>query len=327
MMVRIGRYLAGLAVVGLAGPVVLLTAPPATTAGSEPWRDGGVDAGATPFEAPNGVEQLYESSSGRAEPWTLGFDDWEDRFDADDVTVEGDDADTVVTAGGEQTRLEVDAVPDNDCDGETDHSVALEQGYMCTPDDWTNFEMTGYVRLTEPSDEDGAQDWTWYGNGGRHPSPGNADPCTGSAYKGSYHYQDAQVRWAKEQYHMAYAFRDWTDVEGGIDYTENPDLWLGMKVVRYEFERDGERGIRLELWLDLSGVDDDGDPANDWELVSVEEDTGGWQDDDGADATDCNAPEPDQIMFWGGPHVTYRWDDTESQLRLATVHEIVPPTG
>jgi hypothetical protein len=33
-----------------------------------------------------------------------------------------------------------------------------------------------------------------------------------------------------------------------------------------------------------------------------------------------------QIIFWGGPHVTYRWDDTTARLRLASVREIVPPT-
>lgn len=274
--------------------------------------------------APNGVRQLYQANTSGAEPWTLGHDDWRSRFDPDGGEITGDGDGTVITAD-DQIRMHVDAIPDNDCDGITDHQRALEQGYMCTQDDWTNWEMTGYIRVTDPaSDLDGDGDWTWYGNGGTHPRDG--DPCTGSAYKGSYHYKDAQVRFGKESYHMAYDYRSWHDVDGGIDYTEHQDQWLGMKVVRYEFTRGGERGVRLELWLDLAGIDAGGNPANDWTLALVEEDHPD-QEPWGEDATDCNAPSDTQPMLWGGPYVVYRWDNTESQIRLMTVREIVPPAG
>jgi hypothetical protein len=32
-------------------------------------------------------------------------------------------------------------------------------------------------------------------------------------------------------------------------------------------------------------------------------------------------------MFWGGPWVTYRWDNTTSKLRLMSVREITPPAA
>ena len=97
-----------------------------------------------------------------------------------------------------------------------------------------------------------------------------------------------------------------------------------MKYVKYEFTRNGQRGIRLELWLDLDGIDAAGNPRNNWQRVRVVEDHpdgGSW----GADAQECRAPRADQIMFWGGPWVTYRWDNTTSKLRLMSVREITPP--
>ncbi len=274
---------------------------------------------------PNGVAQIYPTKAGGAAPWTLGFGDWTDRFDTDDGDVSGSGKSTVVTADG-QVRLNVMAIPGNDCDGDEDQGEALARGYMCTPDDWTNFEMTGYLKLDEPADDDGDQDWTIYGNGGRHTGDGPPDGCTGSAYKASYHYQDAEVRFGKESWHVKYDYRPWRSVSGGIDYTEESDLWLGMKFARYEFTRNGERGVRNELWLDLDGIDSSGNPANEWTLADVEEDhpdAGSWGDE----ATECDAPVDDQIMFWGGPEVTYRWDNTTSRLRLASVREIVPPAN
>jgi hypothetical protein len=206
------------------------------------------------------------------------------------------------------------------------HGLALEQGFMCDEVDWTDYEMTGYFQLVEAAADDGDQDFTMYGGGGRHTGDGPPEGCWGSAYKGSYHYALAEVRFGKESWHVNYDYRDgWIAVDGGIDLTQDAGAWIGMKVVRYRFERDGAAGIRNELWLDLAGVDGDGVPANDWLLATVSEDhpdERSW----GTEATACNAPADDQIMFWGGPHVTWRWDDTTARLRLMSVREIVPPT-
>lgn len=272
---------------------------------------------------PNGVRQLYPTRTGKAQPWTLGFGTWRDRFGLDGGSVSGTGASTVVTNDG-QVRMGVQAVAGNTCEGETDQGAALERGYMCSPNDWYDFELTGYVRLVDAAGDDGDQDWTWYGGGGRHTGDGPPEGCMGSAYKGSYHYADANVRFGKESWHVNYDYRPWVDVAGGIDYTQNPNRWLGMKYVRYEFTRNGQRGIRNELWLDLTGINADGTPANNWRLARIDEDhpdSPSWGDN----ATDCGVPEDDQIMFWGGPILNFRWDNTTSQLRLASAREIVAP--
>ncbi|HEX6075854.1 MAG TPA: discoidin domain-containing protein, partial [Micromonosporaceae bacterium] len=272
---------------------------------------------------PNGVKQVYPTRTGRAAAWTLGYSDWATRFNTDGGSVSGSGKTTVVTNSG-QVRMSVESV-DGTCDGITDHGRALSQGYMCSTNDWTNWELTGYVQLATAAGSDSDQDWTWYGNGGRHTGDGTREGCKGSAYKGSYHYRDADVRWGKESYHVNYDYKPWTNVTGGYDYTQNKSRWLGMKVIRYEFSRGGQRGIRLETWLDLSGVDSSGNPVNSWQKVRVVEDhpdQPSW----GTDATYCNAPRNDQVMLWGGPYVTFRWDNTTSRLRLASAREIVPPT-
>ncbi|MGE0869217.1 MAG: hypothetical protein AB7P03_11665 [Kofleriaceae bacterium] len=286
--------------------------------------DGGTADAPTAVAAydPNGVKQIYPSRIGRALPWTLGFADWEARaLGFGDVT--GSGKDTVVTEGG-QVRMTVSA-EESDCEGETNQGDALQRGYMCSENDWYAYEMTGYLQLVDAASSDDDQDWVLYGGGGRH--TGNSLPvgCEGSAYKTSYHYVNAQVRVRKENYHVNYFNRHWKDVAGGLDYSQHKDKWLGLKMVRYEIVRDGQRGLRIEQYVDLGGIDADGNPANEWTLVNVEEDhpsSGSW----GSGATSCDAPASDQIMLWGGPWVTYRWDNTESRIRLMSVREIEPPT-
>ena len=51
------------------------------------------------------------------------------------------------------------------------------KGYMQSPNDWKNVEMTGYVKLiSSPLDDQ----FNWYNRGGRHV---DARPCEGTAYK------------------------------------------------------------------------------------------------------------------------------------------------
>src|SRR5688500_17641132 len=118
---------------------------------------------------PNGVAQIYCTREGKALPWTLGFDDWQDRIrQFGDITGEG--ALTEVEASG-QVRMTVLAVP-GDCEGIEDHGVALAQGFMCSADDWLDWEITGYFQLVTPADAQTDQDWVLYGNGGRHTGDG-----------------------------------------------------------------------------------------------------------------------------------------------------------
>jgi hypothetical protein len=224
-------------------------------------------------------------------------------------------------------KAELPAPGAADCEGLTDHAAALAQGFMCSPKDWTNFEITGYFKLQTPAVDAADQEWILYGNGGRHTGDGTALGCLGSSYKGAYDYATGMVRMSKESWHVNYDQKPWhLGMAGGIKYIDPAQRarWLGMKLVRYEIVRNGVRGVRLELWLDTGGVNTSGAPLNQWRLADVIEDhpnVGSW----GTQATWCSAPRDDQPMLWGGPWVTWRWDNTTSRLRLMSVREIVPP--
>jgi hypothetical protein len=280
---------------------------------------------------PNGVWQLYPTRAQGALPWTLGFDAWRERS-AQLGTVSGAGALTQLDVSG-QVRVTVKAVAPPapasgtlECEGIVDHGTALAQGYMCSPLDWTNFEMTGYFQLVTPAADPADHDWVLYGNGGRHTGSGPAIGCLGSSYKTSYDYATGQVRMSKEPWHVDYDQRPWhLGLAGGISYVPpQASRWLGMKLVRYEIVRNGKRGVRLELWLDTAGIGANGQPANRWQIADVVEDhpdAGSWGHDD----TRCNAPRDDQVLLWGGPWVTWRSDNTTSRLRLLSVREIAPP--
>jgi len=292
--------------------------------------------GEAPSYDVNGVKQIYRTASGGAAPWVLGYPDvngvgWWDRavrlpgkwLDDDnvDLTIGGSGKNTIVTAGGSQIRLYVAASafdPSTHCDGDNDLTDVLTRGYMCSSRDWRNYEITGYFQLVTPSSAD-HRSWQMYGGGGRH-SDDSAHRCKGTAYKARLHYQEGWVQLRKEAPHPYYHSRTFTGRKAP-DYvlSENRSKWLGMKLVRYELTRDGRRIVRLEMYLDTSGVDGSGNPANAWQLVASTEDTGGWGDD-----LDLCGLASDQIMLWGGPWIGYRWDDTTSRIRLMTIREIQP---
>lgn len=289
---------------------------------------GGYDA--------NGVRQIYRSATGRAAPWVLGYADgngvgWWDRavrlpgkwLDDDnvDLTISGSGKNTVVTAGGSQIRLYVAATPfapDAHCDGDNDLDEVLARGYMCSSTDWRNYEISGYFQLVTPSGAD-HRSWQVYGGGGRH-SDASEHRCKGTAYKARLHYGEGWVQLRKEGPHPEYSNRTFSGRKAP-DYTlsGNRSKWLGMKLVRYELTRNSQRIVRLEMYLDTTGIDASGNPANAWQLVASTEDTGGWGND-----LDLCGVSSDQIMLWGGPWIGYRWDDTTSRIRLMTIREIQP---
>jgi hypothetical protein len=61
-------------------------------------------------------------------------------------------------------------------------------------------------------------------------------------------------------------------------------------------QENGETAVKMEIWLDKN---------NDGNWVKVDEniDIGGW----GSGGRECGG-EPDQIITWGGPVATFRWD-------------------
>ena len=305
---------------------------------------------------PNGVNRLYQSASTGAAPWYLGFNNdgspgtgylnrtLNSKFE--DVSIISGDrvgADTVVTTDDtRQVRLTVYAEAGKDCYDSTrygdaaagisawDQGVMWTRGYQCTPLDWENVEVTGYFRYAGGYDANSSELWQIYSNGGRHPGsdPGN---CTASAYKARYDFRNHDIEVVKESFHDGgYDTADENSREYPISFGQT--TWVGMKYVRYELSPsqspDGERAVRIEVYIDRGGLRSDGTPANDWQLVRAVNDLGdhwGGVRTNGDNAeTLCNAPDPYTEMLWGGPWVAWRWDYVSTDIRLMSIREIVP---
>ena len=187
-----------------------------------------------------------------------------------------------------------------------DHSEIASKGYMLRPNDWRNFEMTQYVKVnTSPSDDNFSPN----GRGGRHTGDGTPPVgCEGSSMKGDVFFS-GKVRFAKEQWHVSYVFTTLktptTSIEG---------KWIGIKFIVYNFVQNNNVVVKTELWLDTN------DSGN---FVKVDErvDNGGW----GTEGAECGGA-PDQIISWGGPITTFRWDTaTDVDFKNLSVREIIPP--
>ena len=185
-----------------------------------------------------------------------------------------------------------------------DHSIWAARGYIQAPNDWKNVEMTGYVKVNAYNRND---NFAWYSRGADHR---NSMPCLGSSMKGDLYYE-GQTRYAKEQWHVSY---------GKIPKEQSTDplkgTWIGFKYILYNFEQNGKTVLKMESWLDKNnnGI---------WIKVNENIDSGGWMSDSGD--TKCGGT-PDQIITWGGPEATFRWDDaTDVDIKYLSVREIQPP--
>ena len=186
-----------------------------------------------------------------------------------------------------------------------DHSVIASKGYMLAPNDWRNFEMTQYVKVnTSPSDDN----FSPYGRGGRHTGSGPPEGCEGSSIKGDVFFS-GKVRFAKEQWHVSYVFTSLKTATSSIE-----DKWVGIKFIVFNFVENNKIVVKTELWLDAN---------NNGNFAKVDEtvDRGGW----GTEGTACGGA-PDQIISWGGPITTFRWDTaTDVDFKNLSVREIAAP--
>ena len=188
----------------------------------------------------------------------------------------------------------------------TDEKAMEKQGYMQSPNDWKNIEMTGQVKFVSG---DSGDSWTWYARGGTHTGSGNPLGCEGTAYKADLFYGSGQVRYAKEQWHVHYLFT------GSKPSPANSNgKFVGFKAVMYNIIQDGQTAVKLEIWVDTNN-------NNSWQKVFDHVDSGGWGDD----GQECGGA-TDQIISWGGPIATFRWDNANNvSIKNLSVREIQPP--
>ena len=253
-----------------------------------------------------GIIKLYPTKN-NGEEWFINMDNplADSRFNPQNTITKNPDGSWKMKSTQVRMNVYTSTGYDSNAIPTLDHSVIESKGYMLAPNDWRNFEMTQYVKVnTFPSDDN----FSPYGRGGRHTGSGPPEGCEGSSMKGDVFFS-GKVRFAKEQWHVSYVFTSLKTATGSIE-----DKWVGIKFIVYNFVENNKVVVKTELWLDTN---------NSGNFVKVDEnvDRGGW----GTEGTACGGA-PDQIISWGGPITTFRWDTaTDVDFKNLSVREIVPP--
>jgi hypothetical protein len=278
-------------------------------------KDGQIDEGCTPGDGsgggqtdPFGIQKIYPTKE-NGEEWFMDMSDGQDPRSRPPSMTKNPDGSFKVKSG--QVRYGVFTSSGYQPERVVlDHGVLSQRGYMQSENDWKNVELTGYVKVN--SGQSG-ENFAWYARGGRHTGSGSPEGCEGVAYKPGLFY-DGRVRFSKEQWHVSYAF---TDSKRAMDSAE--DKWVGFKGIMWNMEQNGNTVVKMEIWLDKN---EDGKQDGPWEKVDENIDSGGW----GSEGEECGG-ESDQIITWGGPIATFRWDGaSDVDIKNFSVREIQPPS-
>ncbi|MGI9009771.1 MAG: hypothetical protein ACR2F1_01105, partial [Nitrososphaeraceae archaeon] len=189
-----------------------------------------------------------------------------------------------------------------------DQSELEDTGYMQSEKDWKNTEITGYVKLNHNNIPLNEGRFTWYNRGGHHTE---GQPCEGVAYKGDIFFS-GDNRFAKEQWHVSYFF---TDIKKNLNPIK--DKWIGYKFIVFNLEKQSDPSktvVKMESWIDYN---------NDGKWIKINEytDKGKWGDS----GKECDGKK-DQIISWGGPIATFRWDQADDvDFKNFSVREIQSP--
>jgi len=190
------------------------------------------------------------------------------------------------------------------------------KGYMQSPNDWKNVEMTGYFKVNSftDSNQNGGPHIELVARSGRNTNDigtvnGLSRQCEATTYH-SNTYIDGRVKFEKDLEHTI----GYTTGDPQKRHATSPLLgrWIGLKAVFYNLP-DGS--VRLEQWIDENS-------NNNWHRVLKFTDSGNW----GGGQPNCGGPDT-QVITWGGPIAIFRWDNLEDMdVKFFSVREIKPPS-
>jgi len=194
-----------------------------------------------------------------------------------------------------------------------DQRALTQKGYMQSPNDWKNVEITGYMKVNHftTSTTNGAAHIELLARGGTHTS---TVPCEGTAHH-SNTYETGRVKFEKELEHTAGYTTNDPQISGATGTLQGK--WVGVKAVFYTFQNGS---VKLEQWLDDKS-DNINSPGNNWHKVLQFNDIGNW----GGGSPNCGGT-PTTIITWGGPLTHFRWDNIDDMdIKDLSVREIQPP--
>jgi len=267
-------------------------------------KDEGCSSGGGQTD-PFGIQKIHPTKAG-GEEWYMDMTDGQDPRSKPPSLEKNSDGSFKVTSSKVRYGVYTSAGYNPGQIKTLDHGTIAQTGYMQSAKDWKNVEMTGYVKVN--SGQSG-ENFAWYARGGRHTGDGNPEGCEGVAYKADLGY-DGRTRFAKEQWHVSYDFTDHKNAMSSIE-----DKWVGFKGIMWNMVQNGKTVVKMEIWVDTNEDDLENGP---WVKVDENTDSGGW----GNSGSECGGAS-DQIITWGGPIATFRWDGaTDVDIKNFSVREI-----
>jgi hypothetical protein len=193
------------------------------------------------------------------------------------------------------------------------HSVIETRGYWYKSSDWRNVEMTWYFKLKEYVEDE----FSMFSRSISHSK--NQSGCGGSDYKLQLQF-DGSVSVEKEEWHVHYTNQpeklplelDHKNIELG----NLTNRWIGLKMIIYNNPKNGMTYPTMEMWIDQTN-------NGTWKKVHEYTDRGNW----GSTMNRCGGV-PDQLITWGSPVATFRWDKTANvDFNNLSIREIEPSSS
>ena len=152
------------------------------------------------------------------------------------------------------------------------------KGYMQSPNDWKNVEMTGYLKVNSFSDStrNGAAHIEFLARGARNTDEqteinGLTLQCEATTYH-SNTYETGRVKFEKDLMHTQGYTSDSQDPQLKHATNNLEGRWIGIKAVFYNLPNGS---VKLEQWLDDS-TNNINTPGNQWHKVLEYSDDGNW---------------------------------------------------
>jgi hypothetical protein len=262
-----------------------------------------------------GITELYPSKSA-GEKWFMNMqsETSDPQFNPNGVTLtKNTDSTYKVTSSSVRLQVYTSSGYHQNLITTYDQQQLAAKGYMQSPNDWKNVEITGYMKVNHftTSTTNGAAHIELLARGGTHTS---SVPCEGTAYH-SNTYETGRVKFEKELEHTSGYTTNDPEISGATGTLQGK--WIGIKAVFYTFQNGS---VELEQWLDDKS-DNINSPGNNWHKVLQYKDIGNW----GGGTDNCGGT-PTTIITWGGPITHFRWDNIDDMdIKDFSVREIQPP--
>jgi hypothetical protein len=264
---------------------------------------------------PFGIREIYPTKAS-GEQWFMNMNDpnRDPRTDPKTTLTKNPDGSWKITSSAVRFQVFTSSGYHPELITTLNQQQMAAKGYMQSPNDWRDVEITGYVKLNKQGgDVRGASGsllgghYTWYARGGKHIGQGSPLGCEATSYHADWAYA-GKTRFAKEQWHVSYVFTPYKPSTDSI-----AGKWVGFKTIMYNIQQNGKTAVKMEIWVDANN-------NGNWLKVNEFVDSGGF----GKAGGECGGA-PDQIITWGGPIATYRWDNSpDVDVKNLSVREIQP---